>query len=105
MNGRKSDPAALALVGPTLLEVKAPTTPAASVATWGPGIEWVAPGSLSDHPIWHALLGFESPEKEDELIGSVRAHKVIDPILVTGEGCASRRARWRRGRRPAGRRW
>ncbi len=81
------DTTALALVRPKLL-VAANSTPT-SVATWGSGVEWVAPGSLSDHALWQDLLGFEAPEKEEELIASVRTHKVIDPILVTGDGCAS----------------
>lgn len=60
-----------------------------AVPTWGAGIEWLVPGSLSDHRVWRDLIGFDTPEREQELIDSVRSLRVVDPIIVTGDGCAS----------------
>lgn len=57
--------------------------------TWHGDVKWVPPGSLSNHQRWGELLGFEAPAEEEELIASVRANKVIEPLIVTGANCAS----------------
>ncbi len=61
----------------------------AAKPTWQSAIEWKPPGELRNHPVWQVALGFASPELEEQLITSVRDDKVLQPLIITGAGCAS----------------
>lgn len=65
------------------------STPRASTPTWGPGVTFVDPGALANHPYWREVLGAEGPDIEDELRASVRDTGATHPLIVTGVDCAS----------------
>jgi|GEM_PF-5261433 len=67
----------------------APALPTDEPTTWSTGLEWLDPGTLNEHRLWHELLGFEPTQAEEDFADSVRHCKVLHPIIVTGPGCAS----------------
>lgn len=70
-------------------EAGAEPSKASELATWGSHLDWVDPGSLSNHALWHELLGEEAPEREEELRDHIRESGVLQPLIITGDGCAS----------------
>jgi ParB-like chromosome segregation protein Spo0J len=56
---------------------------------WHAGFELMRPEDLRQHPAWRGLLGFASPELEEQLSISVRDGNVVQPLVITGADCAS----------------
>jgi hypothetical protein len=71
------------------LSIDAPKSLQVELPTWGGSLEWIDPGTLCNHSLWQGILGFEPTEAEEELIEYVRDTKVLQPLIVTGAGCAS----------------
>jgi hypothetical protein len=61
-----------------------------TMPTWAAHLELVDVHDLVDHPMWHEILGPESPEREEALIDDLREGDLTPPIvLATGAECHS----------------